>query len=76
MNCSHAPFATPLPASAPRLALRPQTLVTRLRAVLCAWQHHRRSLRDLRALDDRMLRDIGLTRSQIETPTGPPFWRI
>jgi uncharacterized protein YjiS (DUF1127 family) len=35
-----------------------------------AWRTRRASLRILRALDDRTLRDIGLTRGQIENAVG------
>ena len=34
-------------------------------AKLVAWQKRRRTIRDLEALDDRLLADIGLSRPQI-----------
>jgi uncharacterized protein YjiS (DUF1127 family) len=34
-----------------------------------------RQRRDLAALSDHNLRDIGLTRGDVEIETGKPFWR-
>jgi uncharacterized protein YjiS (DUF1127 family) len=34
------------------------------------------SRRDLVALDDRMLRDIGATRAEAQHELSKPFWRI
>jgi uncharacterized protein YjiS (DUF1127 family) len=31
--------------------------------------------RDLRELDDHLLRDIGITRKQAQHETGKPFWK-
>jgi len=50
-------------------------LFARLWAALSAWQYRRRSHRDLLSLDDRMLKDIGLTRAQAEDASRKPFWR-
>jgi len=36
---------------------------------------HRRDVAFLETLDDRMLRDIGLTRSDLRCATSEPFWR-
>lgn len=54
----------------------------RLRAVsllldlLLEWQERARQRHDLRALDDRMLSDIGLTRADVEGECSKPFWRV
>jgi uncharacterized protein YjiS (DUF1127 family) len=44
-------------------------------AIIALWhkRHHQR--RSLRFLDDRTLRDIGLTREQIDEQIRTPFWR-
>jgi uncharacterized protein YjiS (DUF1127 family) len=75
-----SPFATSPTAPSPRLAPRPHglalhTLLARLWAAVSAWQYRRRSQRDLLSLDDRMLKDIGLTRAQAEAASRKPFWR-
>jgi uncharacterized protein YjiS (DUF1127 family) len=40
-----------------------------------AWQERRRSLRLLQQLDDRMLRDMGLSRADVERECGKSLWR-
>jgi len=42
---------------------------------LVEWQERARSRVLLGRLDDRMLRDVGLTRSDVEVETAKPFWR-
>ena len=39
------------------------------------WSVLGRQRRHLASLDDRMLRDIGLTRADVEREYGKPFWR-
>jgi uncharacterized protein YjiS (DUF1127 family) len=39
------------------------------------WQDRIRSRRMLRGLDDHMLRDIGIDRSDAEREGSMPFWR-
>ena len=48
-----------------------------LRAVdqVLLWQERARSRRDLAALDDRMLRDIGVDRATAEREAAEVFWR-
>jgi len=80
MNPSHQRSAT-LTMTTPRIAL-PQrapatpTLFAGLLALLSAWLHRSRSRHDLASLDEHMLRDIGLTRFQVEIESTKPFWRI
>jgi uncharacterized protein YjiS (DUF1127 family) len=48
------------------------------RATLCLiamWHERTRQRRALAAFDDRLLRDIGITRSQAERECNKPFWR-
>jgi uncharacterized protein YjiS (DUF1127 family) len=40
------------------------------------WEARRCSRKHLAALDDRMLRDIGVSRADVEHEDGKPFWRV
>ena len=53
------------------------SLFMRLISRLEAYIEHRRQRRALRSMDDRLLRDIGLNRSEAERIAGEPFhwWR-
>jgi uncharacterized protein YjiS (DUF1127 family) len=63
-------------ASTPRIQIsRPRGIVTFLADTLLEWQERARSRVLLGRLDDRMLRDMGLTRSDVEVETTKPFWR-
>ncbi len=42
---------------------------------LLTWQERVSQRHALAALDDRMLKDVGLTRADVEWETGKPFWR-
>lgn len=42
---------------------------------LLAWQYRAHERSHLMTLDDRMLRDIGLARADVENEAGKPFWR-
>jgi uncharacterized protein YjiS (DUF1127 family) len=52
-----------------------QTLLGRAAALLRGWRRRARSRMDLAALDDRMLRDIGITRVDVWREINKPFWR-
>ena len=43
--------------------------------VLLAWQDRDRQRRHLAELDDRLLKDIGLTSGDVARETRKPFWR-
>ena len=45
------------------------------RATLREWRRRSRERAELAALDDRMLKDIGLTRADAEFLSNKPFWR-
>ncbi|BBK29599.1 uncharacterized protein YjiS (DUF1127 family) [Stella humosa] len=57
------------------LAIRPGNLLTRLFAGLVDWNDRYRQRVHLAQMDDRMLRDLGLTRSQALGEHDKPFWR-
>jgi uncharacterized protein YjiS (DUF1127 family) len=42
---------------------------------LGTWRHRARERRMLGAFDDHMLKDIGLSRADIESEVSRPFWR-
>lgn len=46
-----------------------------LRSTLALWRDRARQRRCLARLDDRLLRDIGLTRRDAEHEAAKPFWR-
>lgn len=61
---------------------RPRTIVRTLWDIpylglcqLAVWQRRDRERSRLRALDDHMLRDIGITRADAERECSKPFWR-
>lgn len=51
------------------------SILARAGAVLRQWHHSSRSRRELAALDDYQLRDLGLSRSQAQFDAGQPFFR-
>jgi len=46
-----------------------------LRGLIAEWLHRIESRRDLAALSDRELRDIGITRVDALSEAEKPFWR-
>lgn len=69
-------FATSLALDAGRRALFwMQQSMTRVVAQLIAWQQRADERAQLRAMGERELRDLGLTRSDVLVETDKPFWR-
>jgi len=50
-------------------------LVTRLFDQVFTWLDRARQRRHLGELDDRLLRDIGLNRADVENEVSRPFWQ-
>jgi uncharacterized protein YjiS (DUF1127 family) len=48
--------------------------VTRLLDMVMTWGDRVRQRRHLAELDDRLLRDIGLSRAEVEGEVSRPFW--
>jgi uncharacterized protein YjiS (DUF1127 family) len=46
-----------------------------VRALLRTWRERRRGRAALASFDDRMLRDIGITRVEAHYEINKPFWR-
>ncbi|MDA7964216.1 DUF1127 domain-containing protein [Ruegeria sp.] len=57
----------------PRLPLI-AALAVRFAVVVTKWEQRRRSRVNLGRLDDRLLRDVGLTRYQAESEVSRFFW--
>jgi len=49
-------------------------LATRLFDQVFTWLDRARQRRHLGELDDRLLRDIGLSRAEVENEVSRPFW--
>jgi uncharacterized protein YjiS (DUF1127 family) len=54
---------------------RPGGFVFFVEAVL-AWQDRIRQRQQLALMDDRLLRDLGLTRADVAIESAKPFWRV
>jgi uncharacterized protein YjiS (DUF1127 family) len=58
---------------------RVSDLALRLRRtadLLRIWRERARQRRQLRTLNEHMLRDIGLTRADVLAESSKPFWRL
>ncbi len=60
--------------SEPRRTASPGPIVTPLLDLLSTWLGRVRERRALHALDDGMLKDIGLTRADVEFEAHKSFW--
>lgn len=72
----HPAHTLPSPGQARlRRSMRHGGLWQALLATLHLWQRRQRSRRELRELDEHVLRDIGISRSLAQYEGGKPFWR-
>ena len=62
-------------AAAPRRAGLAAPIAQFLLGLLSTWLQRARERRALHGLDDGMLKDIGLTRADIDFEVHKPFWR-
>ncbi len=63
---------------APRLTVVPprrETITARLHALFRKWRRRIRERRALAEFTDRDLRDIGITRVDVQNELAKPFWR-
>lgn len=68
----HGPSSPARPCRLPRAGWCGKSRVVEL---LALWIGRRRQRRALAALDDHLLRDLGLTREDAVRESGKPFWR-
>jgi uncharacterized protein YjiS (DUF1127 family) len=64
----------PAPPNARGSAASPR-LLTNLMSKVVQWQERARSRHLLQQLDDRMLRDVGLSRSDVDRECAKHFWQ-
>jgi uncharacterized protein YjiS (DUF1127 family) len=79
LRTSASPFSAPrrpvARASAPTLLAEANRRLLRAVETLERWDARFHQRRDLRALSDHLLHDIGRSRADIEAEAGKPFWR-
>ena len=54
--------------------IAPLAVIRRIVAAIRQWREHARSRQQLRALDDRLLKDIGLRREDVGYEFPKPLW--
>jgi uncharacterized protein YjiS (DUF1127 family) len=64
----HHPRQQVLPRSTP-------ILIADMIALVRVWRERRRARRQLAAMSERELQDIGICRAEIANEIGKPFWR-
>ena len=76
MKTREATFATGTSAASAAKALGAAlwTFPERIVGVLYEWQRLASDRHHMRRLDDHILKDIGLSRADVEGEAGKPFW--
>ncbi len=69
---AHRHFGGVRPASARH---RTRSVAARIWAMVREWRRRARDRASLASLDDRMLADIGITRTDAEFLINKPFWK-
>ena len=54
---------------------RARRLIVACARLVATWRDRAHQRRVLAAMDDRLLSDIGVTRTEAEREAGKPFWR-
>lgn len=57
------------------IGVRARAALAALAEALSDWHERAEQRRTLARLDDRLLRDMGLTRSDVEHEVSKPFWQ-
>jgi uncharacterized protein YjiS (DUF1127 family) len=57
------------------LSITPGDIAGALLKAVAVWRERARQRRQLAAMDDYLLKDIGLTRADVDHEAGKPFWR-
>ncbi len=57
------------------VGLRARAALAAVAAAAYEWRERARMRRTLARLDDRLLRDMGLSRSDVEQEIAKPFWQ-
>ena len=63
------------PAEGHDPSVTPADVVGALLRTVAVWRERARQRRVLAAMDDHLLKDIGLTRTDVGQEAGKPFWR-
>ena len=69
-------ITTQAPAAAPGFAAAAKRLLGRGFDLLYAWQVRAEQRHHLSRLDDRLLRDMGLSRADVAQESEKPFWKV
>jgi uncharacterized protein YjiS (DUF1127 family) len=67
----HHPYSV---AARLSLGTRTRSAITSLSEAYSTWRERAAQRRALARLDDRLLRDMGLSRSDVEEEVAKPFW--